>query len=325
MLRRRRTIPAEPSSFVQEDYSMKRQTVSVIFSVLPLSIQSRLPPMLSRPTTPSGGFADKPWNSSTSSGATTPFTEAETLVSDEDGVVETLDFAARRTDALSRPDVGALQRPAPGSGIEWRCGRPGLELLISAVDESKNAAVLRSGHMAPHDATFERRAYLDGVSYLLRGLPQDMDETEMSILMRALPSSADKTHPDGRGRLAYSGQASHEYSKPSVLYKSMRAIVARAIVWFCILWPYILVLLRWAAAYEKKHRISDQVVAQGMALATACGKWIVRITEAICSRGDGQLGRALADTVAWTVHDMVAGVSEGVQDGLSQVGRGPSS
>lgn len=319
MLRRRRPVPAQPMSFLQEDYSMSRQTVSVICSVLPLAIQSRLPPLLSRPTTPSGGgYADKAWNSSTSSGATTPFTEADTLVSDEDGGVETLDFAA---DVRSRPDTGALQRPAAGSGIEWRCGRPGLELLISAVDESKNGAVLRSGHVSSHDAGFERRAYLDGVSYLLRGLPQDLDENEVSILRRALPSPVVGTQTDARGRLGYySGQEAHAYSPPSVLQTSMRAIVARAIVLFCILWPYILVLLRWAAAYEKKHRISEQVLAQGTALVTACGKWAVNISQAVFNRGDGKLGRALAETVAWTVHDMIAGVSEGVQDGLSQVG-----
>ncbi|OIW32123.1 hypothetical protein CONLIGDRAFT_641873 [Coniochaeta ligniaria NRRL 30616] len=298
---------------MHEDCSMKRQTVSVLFSVLPLSIQSRLPPMLSMATTPSGGYEDKTWNSRTSSGATTPFTEADTLVGDEDGVVEIVDFAAGRTDMQSRSDIGP-------SGIDWRCGRPGLELLISAVDESTNAAVLRSGRRSSHNTTFERRAYLDGVSYLLRGLPQDLDETEVSVLMRALPSSVAGEQRDARGRLVYSGQPRHGYGKPSVLQKSMRAVVARAIVWFCILWPYILVLLKWVAAYEKKHRISEQVVAQGVAMVTACGKWTVSIFEAIFSRGDGRLGQALADTVAWTLHDMIAGVSEGVQDGFAQAG-----
>ncbi|KAH8912533.1 hypothetical protein BR93DRAFT_82399 [Coniochaeta sp. PMI_546] len=320
MLRRRRTGQGEPMSTAPEDQSMRRQTFSVILSVLPLSIQSRLPPMLSRPTTPSDGYADKAWNSSASSGATTPFTEADFLIDDEDRLVETMDFAAGRTDMLSRSDLGALQRPAPGSGIEWRCGLPGLKLLISAVDESKNAAVLRSGQVSSHDATFERRAYLDGVSYLLRGLPQDLDETEVSILRRALPPSVAGTQTDARGQLVYPGHPRHAYGKPSVLHKSLRAVVARAIMWCCILWPYVLFLLKSAAAFEKKHKVSEQVVAQGMALATSFGKWAVSISEAICSRGDGKVGRALADTVAWAVHDMVAGVSEGVQDGLSRAG-----
>ncbi|KAJ9145149.1 hypothetical protein NKR19_g6179 [Coniochaeta hoffmannii] len=311
MLRRRRTSPAEPISIVREDYSIRKQTVSVIFSVLPSSIQSRLPPILSRPTTPTiSGSGDKPWNSPGSSGTITPFTEADTVVGDEYGIIP------------FDPDTGALDHTNPRAGVDWRCGRPGLELLISAIDESKNAAAaMRSGQVFSHNPTFERRAYLDGVSYLLRGLPQDMDETEMSILRRALPSSIAEVGAEPRGQLGFFGQPRDEYQKPSMLHKSLRLVVARAIVWFCILWPYILVLLRWAAAYERKHRISEQVVGQAMAMGTTCGNWAMSVSEAICSRGDGKVGRALADIVAWAVHDMVAGVSEGVQDGLSRSGQ----
>ncbi|KAB5536070.1 hypothetical protein GE09DRAFT_943959, partial [Coniochaeta sp. 2T2.1] len=206
------------------------------------------------------------------------------------------------------------------SGVEWRCGRPGLELLISAVEESKNTTAVKSALSAPHDPSFERRAYLDGVAYLLRGLPQDLDETELSVVRRALPSSLATPQPNPRGQLAYPGWRGEGDFKPSVLHRTTRMVVTRAIIWFCILWPYILFLLKWLAAYERKHRISDQVLAQGRALAAACGKWTAGVTEAIVSRGDGRVGQALADAVAWTVHDMVAGVSEGVQDGLSRVG-----
>lgn len=311
MLGRRRTSPTDPVSIAPEDYSMRKQTVSVIFSVLPF-IQSRLPPMLSMATTPtSRGWEGKRWTSSTSSGTTTPFTEADTLVGDEERPVGTLRFAAGYT--------------TPGSGVDWKCGRPGLELLVSALDKGKNAAMMRSGQVSSHDATFERRAYLDGVSYMLRGLPQDLDKTEMSVLQEALPSSLARARMYNRGQLILPGQSGSGHTKPSVLHKSMRAIVARAIVWFCILWPYILVLLRWAAAYDKKHSISEQVVSQCMSLVTACGRFAVGVCEVICSRADGRVGQALADTVAWTVHDMVAGVSEGVQDGLSQAGRGQGS
>lgn len=315
MLRRRRTGQIDPIFVAHENYSATKQTVSVLCSALPLSIRSWLPPLLSlaTATTPtSSNYADKPWAPSTSSGTTTPFTEADTLVGDEDGVVDTL-------------DIGAPRHAAPGSGVDWKCGRPGLELLISAMDESRGAAAMRSGQSSSYNAGFERRAYLHGVSYLLRGLPRDLDEFEVFELRGALPPSIAESQISSRGRLVYSGQAGHDYTKPSVLHKSLRAIVARTMVLFFILWPYILVLLRWAAAYEKKHRISEHVIAQCMTLATACGNLATGVFDTICSRGDGRVGQALADTVAWTVRDMVAGVSEGVQEGLSRVGRGPAS
>ena len=273
--------------------------------------------MLSMATTPSLDCADTPWHSVTSSGATTPFTEAETLVDDRDSIGDSLGF--RNTSFGS--DVVTAQDTAAGSGVEWRCGRPGLELLISAVDESKNAAIARSGLPSSHDPTFERRAYLDGLSYLLRGLPQDLDDAEATRLRRALPSSVAGTRMDASGQVVYSSQTRQGLEKPSVLHKTTRLVVARIIVWFCILWPYILLLLRWMAAFERKHRISDRVVAQCTGMATALGRWTVGISDLIRARGDGRVGQALTETVAWTVHDMVAGLSDGMQDGLSQVGR----
>jgi hypothetical protein len=180
--------------------------------------------------------------------------------------------------------------------------------------------------MPPPDAAFERRAYLDGVSYLLRGLPQDMDDTEVAVLRKALPPSV----AEGdllRRQLVYPKSTTYNATNPSLLHKSLRAAVARAIVWFCILWPYILVFWKWAAAYEKRHRVSEQVMSQAMGVLSACGKWTAGVYKTFGSTGDGMVGQALADTVAWTVRDMVAGVSEGLHDGLSRAGRasGPQS
>lgn len=302
---------------VYHDFSMKKQTVSVIISVLPLSIRRRLSPVLSMATTRSIGYPDKPWHSTTSSGATTPFTEAETLFGEEEVSLDALAF----TGAPSKPDMIVPLQATAESGIDWRCGRPGLELLISAVEESKNATSVRSGLLSSHDSSLERRAYVDGVSYLLRGLPHDLGETEVTMLTKALPLSVAGVFPPNAANVLQSGQRNNGYQKPSMLHKTTRNIVARAIVCFCIMWPYILALLRWMAAFERKHRVSDQLMAQAIAMVTACGTWAVAMSEAICSKGDGRLGQALLETVTWAVHDMVAGVSEGLQDGLSQVER----
>lgn len=308
-LRRRRTSAIDPIFISHENYSMAKQTVSVLYSALPVSIRSLLPPILSVvATSASSNYADKPWTSSTSSGSSTPSTEADSLVGGDYGVVSTL-------------DIGTVRHASPDSGVDWKSGRPGLELLICAVEEAKGGAAMRSGQLSSHSARFERRAYIDGVSYLLRGLPQNLDEAEVFELRSALPPSVAEAQISSRGQLVYAGQSRHGYKKPSVLHKSLRAIVARTMMLCFILWPYILTLLRWAAAYEKKHRISEQVIAQGITLVTTCGNWTLAAVDAICSRGDGRIGQVLADTVAWTVHDTVTGISEGVQEGLSRVER----
>lgn len=197
----------------------------------------------------------------------------------------------------------------------------GIELLISAVEESENGTAVRSSSPPYYDASFERKAYLDGVSYLLRGMPRDLDMAEITMLKQALPSPMGDMAIEGSGhrQLPYSHQGKGERG-PSVLHRTMRLLVARAVMWFCIVWPYLLVLLRVIAHYERKYKVTEQVVAWGIVLANACASRSAGISEAVYGMGDGKVGHALTGAFAWTVHSMVAGVSEGVEEGLTLAG-----
>jgi hypothetical protein len=196
------------------------------------------------------------------------------------------------------------------------------------MEESKNATApgLDTAKIS-HDLDFERSAYLDGLSYLLRGLPRDLEEAEISILRKALPSSVLDTSPstahNAQRQLVRPGRGeAQNHGRPSGVHRATRLISETAVVWFCILWPYILGVVRWMAAYERKHKISSQVVAQCAVVAVACGKWSAGISQSLLydQRNGTTVGKTLTDTVAWTVHDMVSGMAEGVQDGFSQAG-----
>jgi hypothetical protein len=252
------------------------------------------------------------------SGVTTPIsedTETETLVASEgENPLGALWLSGQRNDTIGESLVKAGQ---PGSGIEWRCGRPGMELLISAVDESKNA-----GRSTTYDAAFERSVYLDGLSYMLRGLPKDLNATEVATLRKALPESlteclATGSRPASRPQL-FAGP--NENGQPTLLQQVMKLVVARAIVWFCIIWPYVLLLLKMGAHYERKYKVSEQLLGRGIVLANALGKRSSAISRVIGNMGDGVVGQVVNNAVAWTVHGVASGISEGVEEGLSLSG-----
>lgn len=193
----------------------------------------------------------------------------------------------------------------------------GMELLISAVDESKNAA-----RSTAYNAAFERSAYLDGLSYLLRGLPRDLDATEVDALRKALPESMTECSSAGGGPTSrpqfFAGP--NDDSQPTLLQQVMKLVVAKAIVWFCIIWPYVLFLLKLGAHYERKYKVSEQLLARGIVFANALGKRSYAISQVIGNMGDGVVGQVVNDAVAWTVHGVATGISEGVEEGLSLTG-----
>lgn len=194
-----------------------------------------------------------------------------------------------------------------------------MELLISAVDESKNA-----GTSNAYDAAFERRAYLDGLSYLLQGLPRDLDASEAAVLRKALPSvmseslSSSSNGSSPRPQMFFSRQG--DDGTPTLLQRGMKVVVATAIAWFCIVWPYVLLLLKLGAHYERKYKVSEQLLGRGIVLANALGKKSVAVSQVIGKMGDGMVGHVLNGAVAWTVHGVASGISEGVEEGLSQTG-----
>ncbi|RKU46804.1 hypothetical protein DL546_007257 [Coniochaeta pulveracea] len=325
MLRRRTTAPSTPISVESNVDKYNWSPTSVMLSLLPNSIHSRISKMPLLRRTKSGPMRSEPGKQShnhsrtwSASGITTPMsedTETETMVaSDGENALGPLWFSGQRSEPVGESIEKGGQ---PGSGVEWRSGRPGMELLISAVDESKNAA-----RSTAYDAAFERNAYLDGLSYLLRGLPKDLDPKEVATLRKALPESVAKSPSAGRSSAfrprSFDGPS--DDGQPTLLQQMLRLVVARAIVWFCIIWPYVLLLLRMGAHYERKYKVSEQLLGGGIVLLNAIGERSSAVSRVIGSMGDGAVGRIVTDAFAWTVQGVATGVSEGVEEGLSLTG-----
>lgn len=163
---------------------------------------------------------------------------------------------------------------------------------------------------------FERKAFLDGVEYILKALPSDLNEHELHRLRTSTPSNF--IPPPSPGGRAYSPSRGANNGR-SILHRGVQIAVVNIFILIHLALPYIILMLRLAARTEREYRISENLVGAGMGLANAIGSKGMRITGALYNVGDGRLGQALTEAVAWTVEGLTGGLSDGVGEGLSIV------
>lgn len=84
--------------------------------------------------------------------------------------------------------------------------------------------------------------------------------------------------------------------------------------------PYVVLLARLAARAEREYNISHNLASAGWGLVHSIGAQGVKATGTLCGIGDGRVGQAIAEAVAWTVEGVSGGLSEGVRQGMVIMG-----
>ncbi|GKT85413.1 hypothetical protein Ct61P_03263 [Colletotrichum tofieldiae] len=295
---------------------------STVFSMLPTSLQSRLPPLRSIRKSASMQTLTSSRQSHTRSlsgldGVHPNLTQARII---SESTEEHMSLVAtehhqssRMYEMRSTADKHELDRrqaeqyrqqqqqaASECSNVDWRFAQQGLALIAVAQDE------LRQPSRRPA-VDFERKAFLDGVEYILKALPSDLNEHELHRLRTSTPSNFIPRPPRRPGVLAVAGR------------EPRATAVVNIFVLIHLALPYIILLLRLAARTEREYRISENLVGAGMGLANAIGSKGMRITGALCNVGDGRIGQALTEAIAWTVEGLTGGLSDGVGEGLSIV------
>ncbi|KAJ9138926.1 hypothetical protein NKR23_g8229 [Pleurostoma richardsiae] len=199
------------------------------------------------------------------------------------------------------------------SGVDWKCGQQGMRLMDTAIIEANPAN-------AGYSPAFERKAYIDGVSFLLKGLPRDLDESEMIALGSSLPTTFGSMSATGGLPNSASSQA---YGERNVLHRSIQTVVVKLFVLLHLIMPYVIFLLRQLAQLERKYKVSENVVGQTIELANAFGRCSVSLSGTIYNMSDGKVGQALANVFAWAIEGVAGGISDGVGEGLARVGARP--
>lgn len=182
-----------------------------------------------------------------------------------------------------------------------------------------------AGTQNSRDIAFTRKSYIDGVAYLLKALPDDLDDHEASVIQRAIPQPC---IPSVSGDLngQHDGGVSYQTRgwRPSdrgrtFLRRAVQTIVAR-FVWFMYLFiRFIMLLITAGAYYERRYNISQHLVARGFVVANAMGRQSVILSGRVAQMGDGRVGQTVTGLAAWTVESLTGGIQDGVGEGLHMI------
>ncbi|KAH7119288.1 hypothetical protein EDB81DRAFT_848028 [Dactylonectria macrodidyma] len=191
--------------------------------------------------------------------------------------------------------VGDDQAIRAASGVHWKFARQGTSLVKISIDGGKPA-------VAEEDVTFERKAFIDGVTYL-SALPKDVAHLDLEAVQ---PGAGSTQSASGQPR--------------SILHRGVQMTVVNLIFVLSFLLPYLLYLLRYIARMERKYKVSETVVGHGLDFVNSIGKQSVSLTETVCQMNDGKVGQALLEAFIWTVDEVAQGILDGFDEGLLIVG-----
>lgn len=316
-----------------------------MYTILPVSIRRRLRriPSLRR----SVGTLSRPLSSYSSSGRSTDDTVLGTpppeyasrlSLSEPGSDNEELGDAV---DGLFGPQIGAsvFTSAETQSGIRWKFAghgelnrqldsrtcltTSGLTLISLAGKESSTF----STSPASGSPSLIRQLYIHGMTYLLRGLPDNLSPEEKMSVSSAIPDEiaalrAVTLPPTGLAQRdrALSRSIKEPYQSPSILHRILAAVIVQMFLIVHILLPYIKVFMAAAYRYERQHRISERVLSSSISTMDGAMRRGMEISNSVYRMNEGKVGQALNELMAWWIRGVTGGIHQGVGEGLVIIG-----
>jgi hypothetical protein len=173
-----------------------------------------------------------------------------------------------------------------------------------------------------------RHLYVHGTQYVLRGLPKDLANEEavgiwaalprqvkdVAVLQAAAEASATAQISDS-GALQLSKRRK-EMEETSALHRIIATMTMQIIMFLQFVAPYIRYVLSVAWELERRHQVTERVLAGGVWSVDQA----VKFSDGVCKMNDGKVGRAIGDVVVWWVEGVAGGLQQGLGDGMTQVG-----
>jgi hypothetical protein len=189
-----------------------------------------------------------------------------------------------------------------------------LKRLIHALSMRLVVTASQSSNLA--DPTYSqsfRKVYVNIVSYLLKGLPRDLNDTEIETLGESMPLTlrevtrrTDDMKPVVRKQTGCG----------TILHRGTQIIITELMVWVWVMCPHMLFLLRRILYYQ--YKISVNIIRRSATLANAAS---LRLSRAICNVGSGSVGQVLVAAIALASQDIASGFLEGIEVGSSRIAR----
>lgn len=172
--------------------------------------------------------------------------------------------------------------------------------------------------------SFCRDLYIHALMYLLRALPDDLNQSEQMSIQSSLPAPIVKSIEATvmtKNLVPYRGKgmvADEELQPPppSIIQRAVAAVIIQFFVVMQFLLPYVKVFISSAYHYEREHRISERVFSSSIDTIDGIGKRSIQLADRICAMNDGKVGQALNNFTIWWVTGITGGIHQGIQQGI---------
>lgn len=327
---------------------------SMLYSMLPSAVQSRLPtlPSLRRSTSiyrlkPRPKSADA---SRISSGSRTPEgglgnamvwsgTRAdEELYMSESGIEMSDEEDIRQTDRRKRRQAMMLEERK--SGIGWKFANQGIvtcplssthliwfgsgfNLLSHAAEEC--SIISRDPKFG--NASYARQLYLHAVIYLIRALPVDLTtEEQLSVRSSLPPGVVEPLRLEAKSPYTCTPFTHNTKHQPSLLHRTLASTIVQLFMLFQFILPHLKYLLSSAYQYDRTHKLSERILSGSIDTVDTLGKRGLSVSEAVLGIGDGRVGQLMVWMASWLVEGITGGIHEGLGKGMVIIGaKGPAS
>ena len=187
------------------------------------------------------------------------------------------------------------------SGVKWKYATEGSVLVERSIHEAASAS---------HDPKLSRRLYLDGVAYLLQGLPTDLNAQEYLRLRETLSFEVD---PVPSGETASLDMHTIVVNERPADHKtiSRKSGLRRTTATFTF-WTVRAVLQ--AYQIDRTYRVSERTLMKTVAMAGGLRKHTLRLINRVCAIDT--LSQAFQEVLVRVIQETSSGMFEGVGEGL---------
>ena len=216
----------------------------------------------------------------------------------------------------------------------------GLNLLESSVAEFQSRE--------PSAKLLSRQLYIHGLTYLLRGLPSELTNAELTTLATSLPgplqnfqlpsvsfpsrprrnASSPNTYPYN---LAHTNLDSTPYctcsgpdtgaEAPTLLHRFLACAIVQAFIIATFIWPYLQRAWRAIREWERENHVTERAVATMLETGERWGNGALEFGGALAKSGNGYIAAAVARSLGKTVKSVAGGVQEGLEGGAQVLER----
>jgi len=160
------------------------------------------------------------------------------------------------------------------------------------------------------------------VSYLLRGLPENLTAEERLGLQAAVPKELviyRETNSDVYSQDQVAAKStSHKGS--GFLYRLVAMMTLQLFVFLSIVLPYVQLFAKSAYQFERQNHISERLFKQSISTADILGRLAIYAAHGIRKFNNGRVGDALDNAITWWVQGLSSGVYDGVGEGMEILG-----